>query len=267
MLGTNASTFATAASSILSAAISPAKLLIDIGLAAKKLKERSDIQGAHHLFRAGQADAALDAIVRLIDRELKLLAVDMGKQAASIVGSAFAMGPAASAANAIVDVLVNIRVYARMAEEMKKGNQLMDAEDYSLELFTVSPVLGCYFLILADTSVWINFSAFDIGTPGWMKTVETLRKRSQPIRDKARQFIREAKYAVSGTEFMKGLQWEATWRNDKLDYLTQHANFDYLANKIHAKVTRAKTKPDKPVVDPSRIYAIAMDKNGNVSRT
>ena len=265
MLGTSASQFFQAASSILSAAISPALLLKDLVSAGMRVSERVTVNSARFNFRVGQADAALDAIVRLIDRELALIAIDAAKQVSSIVAHSFAMGPVASAAGAVVDVIVNAKLYAKMAEEIKKGNLLLAEDRYGLELFDASPVLGCYFLVLADTSVWINFSVFDIGTPGWMDTVQKMRKKSEPVIEKAREYIRTTKYALSGTEFMKGLEWEATWRNNKLGYLAQHANFEYLANKAHAKMKGAPARNPKVQVDPRRIYAITMtDRGGGV---
>jgi hypothetical protein len=231
MLGVSFEHFCKAAAGILSMAAAPGKLLLNIVSAAMLGNDRATVNRERYMFRAGDADAALDCIIRLIDRELRLLAVDSGKQVATIVANAFQAGPIASAANAVVDVLVNMRLYVRMANEMKRGNELLAARQFSLDLFNASPVLGCYFLVLADTNVWLNFSVHDIGTPGWMDTVERMRKRAEPVRDKARELIRMCKYAVSGTERMNGLEWEASWQNNKIEFLTQHANFDYLANK------------------------------------
>src|SRR5262245_4857469 len=90
------------ASQIFSMAFAPAKLLLDIILASKKVGEQAAVNSRRYAFRAGDADAALDCITRLNNRELKLLAADAGKQAASIVAGAFQAGPIASAATAIV---------------------------------------------------------------------------------------------------------------------------------------------------------------------
>jgi hypothetical protein len=240
MMGVNFDHFCGAASTLFGTALAPAKLLIDIVKAGVKIRERVAVSRERFMFRPGDADAALDSINRLLDRELKLIAIDATKQVGTIVAGAFQAGPIASLAGAVVDVMVNLKLYSMMADEMKQGNQLLASQHLSFELFNASPVLGSYFLILADTSVWLNFSVFDIGTPGWMDTVERMRKRAEPVRETARRLIRACKYGVSGTEGLNGLEWEASWRNNKLEFIAQHANFDYLANRGEQVVTRAR---------------------------
>jgi hypothetical protein len=219
MLGTSFHEFCSSASTILGAAVSPAKLLVDIVKFGMAASTRYSGASARYMFRDGAADASLNAVLQMIDDELIMIALDAAKQTGSIVGSAFGAGPIASAASAVVDVMVNIKQYRRMAREVEAANAALARKDWSVELFNSSPVLGCYFLLMADTSVWINFSVHDIGSPGWMDTVEAMRKRAEPVREKARELIRASKIALSGTEGYNGLEWEPSWRNNKLSYL------------------------------------------------
>jgi hypothetical protein len=246
-LGASFSGFCSAAATILGAAVSPAKLLADnvkFGLAANV---RCSGASARYMFRAGAPDAALNAVLQMIDDELKRIAYDAAKQTASIVGGAFGAGPIVSMAASLVDLMVNLTLYNAMLDEMKAANQMLTQKTLGLELFNASPVLGCYFLLMADTSVWINFSAYDIGAPGWMDTVEAMRKRAEPVRDKARELIRGSKIALSGTEFFKGLEWETTWRNNKLSFLAANASVTGLAGTLQRKLQGgpAHAKPDK----------------------
>jgi hypothetical protein len=239
-LGTNFSNFTKAAGHILSAAVDPGKLLIHITAAAMMVNKRVVVNRERFMFRAGAANAALDCIIRLIDLDLKITGIEMAKDVTSIVAGAFQASPLAGAANAIVSILVNLRLYAMMAEEMREGNRLLGQGRYDLELFNASPVLGCYFLIMADTSLWINYSVLDIGAPHWMDTVEQMAKRAAPVREKARRLIRESRYALSGTEGFKGLQFEPTWRKNKWEFLKRFVNtrsdqlggIDYVLNKV-----------------------------------
>ncbi|HEY4029326.1 MAG TPA: hypothetical protein VGM25_03200 [Caulobacteraceae bacterium] len=247
-LGTSFSGFCSAGATILGAAVSPAKLLADIIKFGMAANARYSAATARYMFRDGAPDAALNAVLQLIDNELKKIAYDAAKQTASIVGGAFGVGPIVSMASALVDLMINLTLYCDMLDEMKAANQLLAQKTLGLELFNASPVLGCYFLLMADTSTWINFSAYDIGSPHWMDAVEAMRKRAEPVRDKARELIRGAKIALSGTEFFNGLEWETTWRNNKLSYLAANASVSGLAGTLGRKLQGSGapkfTKPD-----------------------
>ncbi|MDB5437715.1 MAG: hypothetical protein JWM33_142 [Caulobacteraceae bacterium] len=232
MMGTSFSGFCSAASTILGAAVSPVKLLADVVKFGMAASTRYSGASARYMFRDGAADASLNAVLQMINDEMVMIAVDAAKQTGSIVGTAFGAGPIVSAASATIDLMINLKRYRRMAEEVKEGNLALSKGTLGLELFNASPVLGCYFLLMADTSVWINFSVHDIGTPGWMDTVETMRKRAEPIREKARELIRTSKIALSGTEGFNGLEWEPSWRNNKLSYLASAGPLRSLKNKI-----------------------------------
>jgi len=232
-LGHSFSGFCSSGAAIAGAALAPALLLKDIAVMAMKVNERVTANTERVVFRPGNADEAVNSIIRLIDREIALCGIDMGQQVASIVASCFHAGPIAGAANALVSTLVSLKVLAMMTKEMEHGNRMLTEGNYTLDLFNASPVLGSYFLIMADTSVWVNFSAFDIGTPGWKDTVEKLVKRAEPVIDKARELIRVTKYALSGTEGFRGLEWEASWRNNKVEFLLNYTEPDHIAGKLY----------------------------------
>jgi hypothetical protein len=251
-LGVSFEGFTHAAEHIVGAAVAPAKLLIDIALASKMVSDRVRVNRERFMFRPGQADAALQCIIRLIDVDLAVIGVDMAKQVSSIVASSFGAAPIASAANAIVSTMVNLKLYAMMADEMRKGDEQLRLGNYSLDLFDVSPLLGCYFIVMADTSVWVNFSVHDMGTPEWKTTVESMVKRAQPVREKARSYIRAARFALSGTEGFNGIEWEPSWRNNKLEFLARFVSTrsdrqgatDYVIGEV-------KKRREKPMIGPS----------------
>ena len=232
-MGTSFSAFCSSASAIIGAAKAPAMLLKDIVVLGMRVNTRCVVNRERYMFRPGNADEAINAIIRMIDREIALCGIDIGQQVASIVANAFQVGPIAELGNAVVSTLVTIKLYMMMVEEMKGGNNMLSAGNYTLDLFNASPVLGSYFIIMADTSVWVNYSVFDIGTPDWNLTVEAMVKRAEPVRDKARDLIKATKYALSGTEGFKGLEWEHSWRNNKVSYVLGQLNTEAVLGKVY----------------------------------
>jgi hypothetical protein len=228
--------FCSSASSILGAAVSPGKLLVDIVKFGMAASTRYSAANARYMFRAGAAEASLNAVLQMIDDELTAIALDAAKQTGAIVASAFGAGPIASAAAAVVDLMVNIKAYRGMMKEMEAANRLLQQKAFGLEIFNASPVAGCYFLLMADTSMWINFSMHDIGMKGWMDEVDVMRKRAEPVREKARELIRKSKIAMSGTEGFNGLEWEPSWRNNKREFFTSGQAMVALKNKAMTKL-------------------------------
>jgi len=218
-LGVSADALCSACASVINFGVAPVKLLNDMVNAGMGIKARVDASRGRFAFSQGNADAALDAVIRQINQELLIVAKEMAQHTASIVATAFAAGPIFTAANSVVDLIVNNALYVQMTREMKAGNEMLSRGRYGLDLFQASPVLGCYFLVRAETNVWVNFSVHDMGTEGWTRQVDAMVRRADPVRDKARELIRNSKYGVSGLEGFNGLEWEASWRNNKLAYM------------------------------------------------
>lgn len=218
-LGLSADALCSAFATVINFGIAPVKLLNDMINLGMGIKARVDASRGRFAFAQGKADAALDAVIRQINQELLIVTKEMTQHTASIVASAFAAGPIFSAANSVVDLIVNNALYVQMTREMKAGNEMLSSGRLGLNLFQASPVLGCYFLVLAETNVWVNFSPHDIGTDGWTRQIDAMVRRADPVRDKARELIRNSKYGVSGLEGFNGLEWEASWRNNKLAYI------------------------------------------------
>lgn len=217
--GVSADALCSACANVLNYGTAPVKLLSDVVNLGMGVKARVTASRSRLAFAPGNADAALDAVIRLLDQELMLIGKDMAQHAAHVVGAAFAAGPIVGAANAVVDLIVNNALYAQQIKQMRAGNEKLAMGRLSLDLFSASPVLGCYFLLMADTSMWVNFSVHDMGTDGWTRQIETLIRRAEPVRDKAREYVRVTKYALSGSEGFNGVEWEPSWRNNKIAYL------------------------------------------------
>lgn len=218
---------ATAVGNIFSEALAPAVLLKNVVVAGQQLYNRISASRARYDFRSGNADGALNGVISMINTELMVSGKNVTQNVASMLVGAFSAGTAStvlSAANSAVDLMVSLALKRKMREEMKAGNLLLMQNKLDLNVFNASPVLGCYYLLMADTSMILNFSVHDIGQAGWMDRIEMMKKRVQPTLDKARELIRTSDIALSGTEGFNGLEWEPSWRNNKIEYMSKMMN-------------------------------------------
>jgi hypothetical protein len=220
--GVSADALCSGCANVLNHAVAPAKLLNDLRKLASEGADRVTASRSRYAFNPGNADAALSGVIQLIDQELLLIGKDMVQHTAATAAQFLGGGPIVSMANAVVDLIVNHARYVQMIDEMERGNMDLLRRSVGLEVFESSPVLGCYFLLMADTSMWVNFSAHDIGTDGWMRQVESMAHRAEPVRARAREFIRQSKYALSGTEGFNGLEWVTAWESSKKVYIARH---------------------------------------------
>jgi hypothetical protein len=86
---------------------------------------------------------------------------------------------------------MNRIVYLRArAKECAQGNLHLKNTDITPEIFTECPVLGCYYLCACNHSDVVNLLVGDIGSFGWMDTVEVLMKKHvHPLLELCREFI------------------------------------------------------------------------------
>jgi hypothetical protein len=206
----------------LSAAYAPAKIAYHIYKVGKHYSERATANRERIDFSPGNARAALDGVVRLIERDLRLAWVDIGYDTAGIVSSAFIPGVVASVAETVVDFFIHLKLYAIMGQEMEEGNRLLAWGHYNLDLFNASPLLGCCFLSMASVGAWLNFPVEYWGEPGFMDTMADIYEKADPILKKAREYIRLSKYALSGTEY---LGWQPEWKSgQRLEFMGMLVN-------------------------------------------
>jgi hypothetical protein len=218
----------------------PVELCAHIVKVARLINDRMVVKRERCMFRSGEPDAALEAILTLINRDLTVAGVNLTEDVYKLVLSAFGGGPMAQVADTVVSGLVNMRLYAQMCEEMEAGNRLLSIGKYDIDLFNASPLLGCYFIVMADAGVWLNYAVDDWGVEGFMDTMAEMYERAQPVREKALSLIRCSKYALSGTEY---LGWEPIWKDQKWDFLGRFTNtrpdklggIDYLCKQLSSQ--------------------------------
>ncbi len=221
-----AKTFFDAAGTVLGAVMEPAKLIAAIGSAVMDAYNASTIKDSRSAFKfdpdAGPS-AAFDGLIALMDRDAQNKKVDIATVAAKV--AALAVPVAGAVLGASIDALVGIAMRARMLsverQEMAQAQTLLNQGKVDGNLFQECPLLGCYFLCLADTSVLLNWSHEDIYSDSFRANIETLRQQAQPAIEKARAYIRSANYVLEGTEGLKGLAWEPALKKNTTEYLSK----------------------------------------------
>ncbi|MGH6647525.1 hypothetical protein [Aquabacterium sp.] len=196
-------------------------ILVSGGKLAKAAKAVAD--DGHNLYkfndyasgiRSGDPLAAAQAVKTLIQRDLAKHSVQLAQQSlatgAKIAGLLADMGTATTVgiglANALASLGLELYALGVAIKEMRAGNRRLGTpETLDLTVFDECPILGCYLLTCADTSAVANFFVNDIGQPGWMDKVETLKKtQMDPLLKIARKSIGGAKIQLTGLSQNKG---------------------------------------------------------------
>ena len=136
----------------------------------------------------GDPMAAFKALQKVIERELALNATILSTHAAETGAKASGMfldggaltSAAAGLSGTIGRLLLNIGYMARDWKEAYRANQLLKAPGkLDASLFQESPILGCYFLCCADTSMIVSLMFEDIVSKRSFKDVIEHAVKSQ----------------------------------------------------------------------------------------
>ncbi len=173
-------------------------------------KSKSYKQG----FRPGDPQAAADAVITIIKRDLAKDSINLARHSAAtgtkIAGLFADLGTATTAAvgtaNAVAALGLELYQLGTEIKEMKAGNKrLQSPATLNLEVFSECPILGCYMLTCADTSTVANFFIADIGLPGWMDKVEQMKKKQMdPMLKLAKKDIKNSRLQLEGLASDKG---------------------------------------------------------------
>jgi hypothetical protein len=149
--------------------------------------------------------------------------VDVAKSAAVFTANLVPFaGPAVGAAiQTLFEVGVRANRLSIEQAELENARALLDAGKVDAGLFRECPLLGSYFLCMADNSVVLNWASEDIYDPGFQDNIEALKKKAEPVIEQARQFIRQSKHCLAGTKGFKGLEFDPKWRNNKIEYVSR----------------------------------------------
>jgi hypothetical protein len=252
--------FATNLAPFVGAISSGGKAIVGWIGVAKRCWDGIKIADSRYAIRAGDPEAAFDAILELIERDIKS---ETGKASVATVAftgkalGAFAdggavTGPVIGLLETLAGIFQTVVEYVRDYKECQAGNEMLRVGALNFDLFSVCPLLGCYFLVVQDHLTIINFAIGDFGTPNWMFDAEKLVKKLQPILDKSREYIGLSRLELPNFAHHKGVVEANYSHKTGLDKITgaPAALKDKMADRIEGWIL----KPEKlPKVDKSRI--------------
>jgi hypothetical protein len=264
----NVAAFASTLAPFVGAISSGGKALAGWVTVARRYYESVKVEDARYAIKAGDPEAAFDAVIQLIDRDMKS---EAGHAATATVGftgkllGSFAdfgavTGPVLGMLELLAGIFQTIVEYVRDYKECKAGDEMLRLGALNFELFTVCPILGCYFLVVQDHSTIINFAVGDYGTPNWMFDVERLIKKVALVLAKAQGYIKASRLEIAGMDRAKGVVEMNYSKKTGLDKLTGAP--DAIKDKIGDRIDAWFDKPEKPpAVDKSRIVGFGFNQN------
>ena len=213
VFGQSAADFALEAAPIIGLATSGLKATTAWVGVAMTIKSSNDMESRRIEFMMGDPSAALDAVIQILDRDIKRqvadgaihttaftakgigVIVDGGAATGTIVG---AIESIASLLNTLVDISIDVR-------QKSAGNKLLAAGDFDLNLFSECPILGCYYIVIQDDSTIMDFDFKNMGKHNWQMEAQRLKIAIKPVVEKAGKLIAKSRLEIPGMESAKGV--------------------------------------------------------------
>mgnify|MGYP006910205485 FL=1 len=177
-------------------------------LALSAAKSAHNIRNASQGLLPGDPNGAFLAVKRLIERERNACAgnaashaVEATAKAAGIfLDAGAATGTAASIMGTSSRLLITLYLLKKDWDEMQAVKGIFQKPwDIDNSIFEKSPLLGCYFLLSADTWVIVNLICEEFGKPGFKyKVDQAVKHHLNPLMDVAGQCIRSHRMTLTG---------------------------------------------------------------------
>lgn len=211
-------------------------------------------RGRLAIAQTGDPLHALEAVTRLLKDEIRAESIDAGVATANFaarlgltfVDGGVASGPAIGAMQALIDIVFYIVRMVKDRAEINAANTAMSQDIYDMSLFDLSPILGCYFLLMQDHSSILNMALAQYGTLNWQDDVERLMPQVYDVLEAARLLVGRSRFEIrefSG-EFQKakGIPDQLWGQKTKLGMVLDAK--DDLVRNIERKLEIAFEKPD-----------------------
>jgi hypothetical protein len=194
--------------------ISAKKMLWSWGAMAKAfVEEDRAIENRGFIMPGGDIASAFAALERLLGRlttrAVAKATIQTTSFTAKAAGTFLDLGIVTTAATTAATMLATMieEVCQRLREEREseKANRVLRNTPYDTDMFNDYPLLGCYMLLLSDTSDIINMvragqkrrGAVQFGSLGWKEEVEWIkRKHIDPILQNAAAIVATAGYVL-----------------------------------------------------------------------
>jgi hypothetical protein len=208
---------------------SGAKATMDWVGVARNIYSATEMEARVFDVRAGDASAALQSMVAVIDRQIKKQTADGAIHTTAFSAKAAAaaadFGTATTAAIGAVEsvaILLNTLVdLVTDAKQMIAGNKLILEQKLDLDLFNTCPILGCYYIVVQDHSTIMNFDIANMGRDNWQQEAERLKYAIQPVLTKAADLISKSRIGIKGMDNAKGVYQSSILQKIELYYKSQ----------------------------------------------
>jgi len=257
--------FASELTPFLGAISSGGKALVGWLGVARKQYEAVKLEKSRYAFAPGDPEAAFDAVIVLLDREIVSASVRAGVKTAAFTGKTLGVfadggavtGPAVGLLEILAEIFQTVVEYVRDYKECRDANEMLRVGALNLELFSVSPILGCYFLVVQDHSTIIHFAVGDYGTPEFVFDAERLVAKIGPALAKARQYILVSRLEVPGLSRAKGVVEQSYGVKTGVARVTgaPAAIKDKISDRLDSWFEKPE-RPPKVKVDKSRIVGM-----------
>jgi len=219
---------------------------------AKKAWDESKLLATRRSFAPGDPAAAFDAAMRLVHEELNAAKSSAGIATAAFGGKALGTfadggaisGPVVGILETLANFIQTVFLFAREYRRAQEANEVLRSGDLGLKLFQASPLAGCYYLVVGDTSTVLAIAVADWGKDGWVLEVDRMRKQIEPVLSKCSELVRASHFEIPEFARMKGVVAPSVSWTDKLSNLP-------------AKLLDSIRGPSTPHVDPKKLKGIA----------
>lgn len=161
-----------------------------------------------------EAKNAINALIRILERERNAdiygATVSVAELGGKIAGLAIDGGTTSNtaiglAAN-IAKLLNIVRIVYRDVKEKNAANRMMASGKVTIEIFEISPLVGCYLVCCLPTSALMGLIFERFGERGWMDVAErTNAQHLEPLREKARKVIKAHRFEIRSLSRFPGM--------------------------------------------------------------
>ena len=272
---TNVQKFASDIAPFLTHAKAGVQVVSKWAAVAKTGWQRYGVTSAIPAVREGDPAAGLKAVHALlvqthkeeVARATTSTVAFAGKLAGAFADGGGLTGPIIGLLETLAEIFQTIVEYVRDYKEMQKINELLRVGAFNMDLFTTSPLLGCYFVLVQDHSTIINYALADFGQENWMVDIESLRGEIDPLLTAARRLVHASKLELMGVKDdgemfsikgSKGIVEEGYSVKTGLSKLL--ATPDHIKSRIEGRIEAWLENPQKPPTwDKSRIQGFGSD--------
>ncbi len=219
-------------------------------LALSAAKSAHSIRNSSEGLLPGEPTAAFLAVKELITRESKACAAHAGTHAIEATAKAAGIfldagtitGTASSVIGMTSRLLITLHLLKKDWDEMRSVKTILQNPDQiDSTIFTKCPLLGCYFLLSADTWVIVNLLCSDFGKPGYKYKVEqAVKNHIEPLLKVAGQCIVNHRMTLTGVVPKLTVKREDEWlklalRGTKVSDKVSRDLFNFFYNATHWK--------------------------------